>query len=61
MIIIEHNTDVIQQADHIVDLGPQGGSDGGTIIHSGNVKSILNNKTSRTGFFLKKEIYSQNE
>ncbi|MAQ47483.1 MAG: excinuclease ABC subunit A [Flavobacteriales bacterium] len=61
VIIIEHNTDVIQQADHIVDLGPQGGSDGGTIIHSGNVKSILNNKTSRTGFFLKKEIYSQNE
>ncbi|RPG60689.1 MAG: excinuclease ABC subunit UvrA [Flavobacteriales bacterium TMED191] len=61
VIIIEHNTDIIQQADHIVDIGPQGGSKGGEIIYSGNVKNILNNKTSRTGFFLKKEIYSQND
>ena len=57
----EWYTDIIQQADHIVDIGPQGGSKGGEIIYSGNVKNILNNKVSRTGFFLKKEIYSQND
>ena len=58
VIIIEHNSDVIKEADYIIDLGPNGGKEGGNIIFEGNPKDILNNKTSRTGFFLKKEITS---
>ena len=61
VVIIEHNTDVIKQADYIVDLGPKGGKNGGEVIFEGDLTNILNNKTSQTGFFLKKEISSQNE
>ena len=56
VIIIEHNTDVIIEADNIIDLGPGGGEKGGEIVYCGNVKNILNNKRSMTGLFLKKEI-----
>ena len=56
VIIIEHNMDVIKQADYIIDLGPRGGKDGGEIIFEGTINNILNNKLSKTGFFLKKEI-----
>ena len=61
VIIIEHNTDVIKQADYIIDLGPSGGKKGGEVIFEGELRNILNNKISQTGFFLKKEISSQNE
>jgi len=61
VIIIEHNIDIIKQADYIIDLGPSGGKDGGDIIYQGQLHSILNNKNSQTAFFLKKEISSQNE
>ena len=61
IIIVEHNIDIIKQSDHIIDLGPGGGKHGGQIIFEGNVKDILNNKNSLTGFFLKKEISSHNE
>jgi len=61
VVIIEHNTDVIKQADYIVDLGPKGGKNGGEVIFEGDLTNILNNKISQTGFFLKKEISSQNE
>ena len=56
VVIIEHNTDVIIEADNIIDLGPGGGEKGGEIVYCGNVKNILNNKRSMTGVFLKKEI-----
>ena len=58
MVIIEHNLDVIKEADHIIDLGPKGGKEGGKVIFQGSIDKILNNKISRTGFFLKKEISS---
>jgi len=58
VIIIEHNLDVIKEADYIIDLGPKGGKEGGEIVFEGSVDEILHNKTSRTGFFLKKEISS---
>ena len=61
VIIIEHNLDVIKHADYIIDLGPKGGNDGGKVIFEGTPKEILNNKISRTAFFLKKEISSQYE
>ena len=58
VVIIEHNLDVIKEVDHIIDLGPKGGKEGGKVIFQGSIDKILNNKISRTGFFLKKEISS---
>jgi len=53
IIVIEHNLDVIKTADWIVDLGPEGGNNGGTIIASGIPEDIIKNKQSYTGEFLK--------
>jgi excinuclease ABC subunit A len=53
MIIIEHNLDVIKSADHIIDLGPEGGEGGGEIIAIGPPEEIINIKESHTGRFLK--------
>tara|TARA_B100000579_G_scaffold357933_1_gene314119 strand:- start:6324 stop:9146 length:2823 start_codon:yes stop_codon:yes gene_type:complete len=61
IIIIEHNLDIIKQADYIIDLGPNGGKQGGEIVFQGNLHEILKNKISQTAFFLKKEISSQHE
>jgi excinuclease ABC subunit A len=52
VLIIEHNTDVIKCSDYIIDLGPEGGEDGGYIIAEGTVNQIKNNKKSVTGLFL---------
>tara|TARA_B100001057_G_scaffold128386_2_gene127461 strand:+ start:6186 stop:9008 length:2823 start_codon:yes stop_codon:yes gene_type:complete len=57
-IIIEHNMDVIKQADYIIDLGLNGGSGGGYIVCEGYPKDIVKNKNSYTAKFLKKEITS---
>jgi excinuclease ABC subunit A len=54
MIIIEHNLDIIKIADHIIDLGPEGGDRGGDIIAEGTPEEIINNKNSFTGQYLKK-------
>ena len=54
MIVIEHNLDVIKTADHIIDLGPLGGVNGGQIVGTGTPEDIANNKKSFTGEFLKK-------
>lgn len=53
VIIIEHNLDVIKTADHIIDLGPEGGEGGGTIIATGTPEEIAQNKGSYTGQYLK--------
>lgn len=55
-IIIEHNMDVIKLADHIIDIGPEGGKNGGKIVASGTPEEIIENKNSITGKFLKKEM-----
>lgn len=55
-IIIEHNMDVIKLADHIIDIGPEGGKHGGKIVAEGTPEEIVKNKKSLTGKFLKKEI-----
>ncbi len=52
MIVIEHNLDVIKSADHIIDLGPEGGDAGGKIIAEGTPEQVANNRTSYTGQFL---------
>jgi excinuclease ABC subunit A len=54
VIVIEHNMDVIKTADHIIDLGPEGGDEGGYIVGCGTPEEIANIKSSYTGQFLKK-------
>ncbi|MFC2088574.1 excinuclease ABC subunit UvrA, partial [Calditrichota bacterium] len=56
VVVIEHNLDVIKQADWIIDLGPEGGDKGGKVIASGTPEKIITYKKSYTGQFLKKEI-----
>ena len=53
IVVIEHNLDVIKTADWIIDLGPEGGSEGGTIVASGTPEKVANKKGSYTGTFLK--------
>ncbi len=56
IIVIEHNLDVIKCADYIVDLGPEGGDEGGTVIATGTPEQVAENKNSYTGMFLKKAL-----
>ncbi|WJP98322.1 excinuclease ABC subunit UvrA [Macrococcus bovicus] len=56
VIIIEHNLDVIKTADHIIDLGPEGGDGGGTILAEGTPEMIMEVKESYTGQYLKKAM-----
>ena len=56
VLIIEHNMDVIKLADHIIDLGPEGGRGGGTILCEGTPESVLNNTESYTVQYLKSEL-----
>ena len=53
MIVIEHNLDVIKTADHIIDIGPEGGDKGGKVIATGTPEEICTVKGSYTGNFLK--------
>ncbi|MBQ2825164.1 MAG: excinuclease ABC subunit UvrA [Clostridia bacterium] len=54
VIVIEHNLDLIKTADHIIDLGPEGGDGGGTVIAEGTPEKIADCENSYTGAFLKK-------
>jgi excinuclease ABC subunit A len=56
ILIIEHNMDVIKQADYIIDLGPEGGDQGGYIIAQGSPEKLVMNEKSHTGRFLKMEL-----
>jgi len=56
VVVIEHNLDVIKTADWIIDLGPEGGSDGGRIVAEGTPENVANIKKSYTGQFLKKML-----
>ncbi|HVS93029.1 MAG TPA: excinuclease ABC subunit UvrA, partial [Mucilaginibacter sp.] len=56
VLVIEHNLDVIKVADHVIDLGPEGGSGGGKILFSGTPEGLVKVKDSFTGQFLKKEM-----
>jgi len=53
VLIIEHNMDVVKTADWVIDLGPEGGDDGGRVVVSGSPEKIAQNKLSHTGKFLK--------
>ncbi|MBA3900126.1 MAG: excinuclease ABC subunit UvrA [Bacteroidetes bacterium] len=56
ILVIEHNMDIIKVADHVIDLGPEGGNQGGYVICSGTPEEVAENKDSITGEFLKKEL-----
>ena len=56
VIVIEHNLDVINCADWIIDLGPQGGEAGGEIVATGTPAQIAKNKVSVTGQYLKRHL-----
>lgn len=56
IIVIEHNLDLIKTADHIIDLGPEGGDNGGEIVGIGTPEQIVKNDKSYTGKFLKKYL-----
>ena len=53
VVIIEHNLDIIKRADYIIDLGPEGGSEGGTIVATGTPEEVAENPASYTGRYLK--------
>ena len=53
VIVIEHNLDVVKSADWIIDLGPEGGDGGGTIVAEGTPEQVAENPDSWTGRFLK--------
>ena len=56
VLVIEHNLDVIKTADHIIDLGPEGGVGGGTIVATGTPEEVAANPASYTGQYLKKKL-----
>ena len=56
VLVIEHNMDVIKVADHIIDLGPEGGDGGGQILFEGTPEELLSCKESHTARFLKVEL-----
>jgi len=60
VLVIEHNMDVIKVADHIIDIGPEGGEKGGTVVCEGTPEQIMNNENSHTAKYLKKELTNSN-
>ena len=56
VLVIEHNTEVIKRADHIIDLGPEGGDGGGTVLYEGPPDGILKVKASYTGRYLQSQL-----
>ncbi|MCX8197083.1 MAG: excinuclease ABC subunit UvrA [Candidatus Micrarchaeota archaeon] len=56
IVVIEHNLDVIKSADYIIDLGPEGGDEGGEIVAEGTPEEVAKNKNSYTGFYLRKVL-----
>lgn len=56
IVVIEHNMDVIKASDFVIDMGPEGGRGGGTIVATGTPEEIAQNPKSATGLYLKKEM-----
>ena len=56
VVVIEHNLDVIKTADYIIDIGPEGGDQGGTVISSGTPEEIAKNPLSYTGRYVSKYL-----
>jgi excinuclease ABC subunit A len=60
VVLIEHNLDVIKQADWVIDLGPEGGEGGGTVVCQGTPEDVSLCKTSYTGYYLKQMLHHDN-
>ena len=56
VVVIEHNLDVVKMADYIIDLGPEGGDEGGTVVATGTPEQVSAVKKSYTGQYLKREL-----
>ena len=56
VVVIEHNLDVIKTADYIIDIGPEGGNGGGTIVKTGTPEEVARSRKSYTGKYLKKYL-----
>ena len=56
VVVIEHNLEVIKVADHIIDMGPEGGAKGGLVICTGTPEEVIRNKKSYTAVYLKEEM-----
>ena len=56
VVVIEHNLDVIKTADYIIDIGPEGGDGGGTVIAEGTPEQVAKNPVSYTGIYIKKML-----
>ena len=56
VMVIEHNLDLIKCADYIIDIGPEGGEGGGTLVAKGTPEEVASNKQSFTGHYLKKML-----
>ena len=56
VLVIEHNMDFIKVGDHFIDIGPEGGNEGGTVVYQGDMKGLVKCENSYTGKLLKKEI-----
>ena len=58
VVVIEHNLDVIKTADYIIDMGPEGGDGGGTVVTCGTPEEVAENPASYTGIYVKKSLES---
>ena len=61
VVVIEHNLDVIKTADYIIDIGPEGGDRGGTVVASGTPEEIMECRESFTGIYIKKILEKDGE
>ena len=61
MLVIEHNLDMIKVADHIIDIGPEGGSGGGQVLYEGTPMDMLNVKNSFTAKYVEEELKAAKE
>jgi len=60
VLVIEHNLDIIKVADHIIDIGPEGGRNGGSLVVEGTPSEVIKSTTSHTAIFLNKELHPKN-
>jgi excinuclease ABC subunit A len=58
VIVIEHNLDIIKSADYVIDLGPEGGEEGGKVVAEGTPEEVADNAKSYTGLFLRGKLHS---
>jgi excinuclease ABC subunit A len=61
MVVIEHNLDVIKVSDRIIDLGPEGGEEGGRVIATGTPEQVARNHQSHTGRFLSRALHANGQ